>query len=113
MKPTANETVFHQAVMWRGLDMLPRLRAMSAEERMRVMQEASEHSSATPLWLDASRRKFTVASWDLKPITGAQVTALLVFGLWVHLGEREEMAGGLVTDWPEIKVASYLSRLGL
>jgi hypothetical protein len=105
--------IWHQAVSWHGLDMIPRLRAMTPAERMRVMHEANEHNSVEPLWLVAAERRFLVPSWDSKPVTGAQVAALLVFGLWVHVGEREEVASGLVKDWPFLKTVSMLVDKGV
>ncbi len=104
---------WHTAIFWHGVAMLPRLRAMAREERMRVMKEAEEHSQRLPLWLEPfGKESFTVPSWSSKPITAAAVMALLAFGIWVQVGEREEEAPDLVRDWPELKVASRLCDLG-
>jgi DNA (cytosine-5)-methyltransferase 1 len=48
------------------------------------------------------------AGRGMKPLSPAQVTALMVFGLWVEAGEREEMCAGLWRDWP-IKAALLFS----
>jgi hypothetical protein len=105
--------IWHQAVMWHGMDMLSRLRAMTPQERWRVMHEANEHNLVEPLYLAAAARRFLVPSWDSRALTGAQVTALLVFGLWVHVGEREAMATGLLKSWPFLKTVSLLVDKGV
>jgi hypothetical protein len=102
---------FHQAVMFHGVAMLRRLRELSAEERMSVMQEASAISLQDAIWLDFTSRKFIVSKWDSKPITAAQVTALIVFGIWVQVGEDETVAAGLLPDWPELLQAKALGYL--
>jgi hypothetical protein len=105
---TVRDDCWHMAVMWYGVEVLPRLRSMSADERMRVMKEAGDWSLREPLWLLGSKYKCTMPSWSEKPISPAHVTALMVFGLWVQVGEDEDMASGLVRDWPEIKTAVFL-----
>ena len=97
---TAQYELWHQAVLWLGVGMLPRLRQMTAAQRLTVMREAEEHSNREPLWYWAAERKFTVPSWDPAPLTGAQVVALMVYGLWVQMGEDAEMCSGLVESWP-------------
>jgi hypothetical protein len=101
------DEMWHMAILWHGIDALPRLRRMSPAERMAVMQEARALSEREPLWLHPER-DLVVKSWGERKHTGGYVTALLVFGLWVHVGEREEVAGFLVEEWPELKVASML-----
>jgi hypothetical protein len=108
MTVQAQSDVWHMAVMWHGVAMLPRLRSLSADERMRVMKEAGEWNLREPLWLLGSNYKCAVPSWSAKPCSPAQVTALMVFGLWVQVGEDEGMAAMLIKDWPEIRVAIRL-----
>ena len=98
-----NEANWHTAILWRGIEMLPRLRTLTPEERMRVMHEADEWSMREPLWLLPLTRKLAVPSWSDQPCSPAQVMALVVFGLWVHVGE--ESAPALLAGWPEIKIA--------
>ena len=33
---------------------------------------------------------------------GTEIVALVVFGLWVYVGEDERLAGGLMGDWGEL-----------
>jgi len=96
---------WRMAIMWRGIEMLPRLRSLTPAERMRVMHEAEEWSMREPIWMLPATRKLAVPSWSEKPCTPAGVMALIVFGLWVHVGEREESAPWLWAEWPEIKLA--------
>jgi hypothetical protein len=103
--------IYHQTVMWRGLGMLLRLRKMSDAERMKVMKEASELSLLEPVHIYFNDTKFKVESWDSKPISGAQVIALLVFGMWVHTGEKEDAAAGLLADWPELRQAMDIAAM--
>jgi len=104
---------FHQAVMFHGVAMLPRLRSMSDEERMKVMREAGEITLANPIHVNISGvKKHMVPSWGSKALTAGEVMALIVFGLWVHVGEREDAAIGLLADWPEIKQAMDLDAMG-
>lgn len=106
-----NPEAWHQAVMWRGVEMLPRLRQLSPSERLIVMKEADTHNLSEPLWLAAKEQRFSVPSWSEKPLTGAGVCALLVYGLWVQTGEDEGMASGLLRSWPEIRDAAELCRI--
>lgn len=100
----------HMAVMYHGVSMLPRLRKMNPQELMRVMKEADNYSAHNPLHLCAAEKRFSVNSWSDKPLSGAQVIALLVYGLWVSVGENEERASGLLSDWSEIKLAVALAK---
>jgi hypothetical protein len=93
---------WHMAVVRCGVEMLPRLRVLTHDERRLVMQEASDWSAVEPLWLLSEKRKLAVQSWSDKSCSPAQVMALIVFGLWVQLGEREDSAPALWADWPEI-----------
>lgn len=98
---------FKQAVMMHGVAMLPRLREMAWAQRMKCMTEAQEITLRTPVWMDATADKkkgmvYKVDSWSPECISGAQVIALMVFGLWVSVGESEENATGILVDWPDI-----------
>lgn len=100
--------VFHMAVMYYGAGMLHRLRLMTFDERKAVLHEAGEISARDPMYMCPSPT-FIVPSWSAKKLTGGQVTALLVYGLWVQVGEDEGIASGLISDWPEIKLACALA----
>ncbi len=105
--PDHDHDVWHQAVMWHGVGMLPGLREMSWADRKQMLLEADEHNNKEPLFF-CKKPQFLVPTWTTHLLTGGQVCALLVFGLWVQVGEREEMCGSLVHDWPEIKIACAL-----
>lgn len=105
---TADRDTFHMAVFWYGVDFLPRLRCLSFEERQQLLQEADAHSLCGPLHATPKAR-FLVPSWSEEPLTGGEVVALLVFGLWVQCGEDEQIAGALLNDWPEIRAAVILA----
>lgn len=103
----ASQIVFKKSVMLHGVALLPKLREMGWKERMAVMQAAQELTLEDAVWLDIDespdkRLKYQVPGWSDKPISGAQVLALMVFGLWVSIGENEEVAAGLLVDWPDI-----------
>jgi len=104
-----NQMNWRWAVMWHGVSMLPRLRGMSPESLKRLLDEANEHNMSEPLHFCHGPR-FVVPSWGARKLTGGQVTALLVFGLWVMVGEKEQMASCLLDGWPEIKMACLLAR---
>ena len=93
---------WHTAVMLHGIDVLPRLRRLDYETRKQILHEASQHNLENPLWLDGGQKKYVVSTWGPEKLTGGGVTALMVFGLWVQVGEHEGMAAMLLKDWPEI-----------
>lgn len=98
---------FKNAVMMHGVAMLPRLREMTWDQRMKVMHDAQAITLQNPVWLDVSvdiqkLKKYKVSSWSDDAISAAQVVALMVFGLWAAVGEREDMAQGLLADWSDI-----------
>lgn len=108
--PDDSNPMWKTAIMWYGVGMLPKLRAMTREQLMAVMKQAEEHSLMNPLHLMGPKPQFDVPLWSLKQLTGAQCVALLVFGLWVIQGEREDMAAGLMSDWGEtIRLAIMLA----
>lgn len=96
------------AIFWYGISMLPRLRKMTHAERAAVLREVGDHNLAEPLHL-IHRPFFVIPSWSDRKLTGGQVTAPMIYGLWVHLGEDEGMASGLINDWPEIKDACAMA----
>jgi hypothetical protein len=102
-----SDIAFHTAVMYHGISMLPKLRELTREQTIAVMREAQEHSIRNPLHLCADK-KFLVKSWGENLLSGAQVIALLVYGLWVSVDETEERALGLMSDWQEIKTAKMI-----
>jgi hypothetical protein len=103
---------FHQAVMFHGVAMIRRLREMTIDERMHAMQEAEAITLRNPIWLSITDKKeHVVPGWNAEPITAAQVLAIIVFGMWVQVGENEELAGGLLAVWPEILQAKALGYL--
>lgn len=95
-------------MMYHGAAMVRRLREFSADKRMALMQEANELSLVNPLYITGPKKQFIVPSWSQEPLSGAQVIGLIVFGMWVHIGEREDLAIGLLADWPEILDARKL-----
>lgn len=103
--------LFHTAVMWYGTAFLPRLRQMTGDQRERVLDEANEANARDPLHM-IHRPTFSIPSWSKEKLTGGQVTALLVFGLWVQTGEDEGMAHCLISDWPEIRMACFFAPQG-
>lgn len=99
------------AVMWHGVAFLPHLRAMKFEALRAVCNVASDLSGQRVLHMqpDVSSREFEIEGfpWHNK-LSGAQVIAVMVYGLWVLCGEREEMCSSLVEAWP-IREALILS----
>lgn len=95
------------SILWHGVSMLPRLRALQPRELLALMQQADAHFERGPLTTGSDRRY--PMPGDPEGMTGAQLTAVLVFGLWVYLGEDERAAAGLLGDWGEtIRLACVL-----
>jgi hypothetical protein len=88
------------AILTHGRQMLPRLRSMRPAELMSLMQSADTYLAQYPLHQTGSMT-FKMPLWGV-PMTGAEIVALTVFGLWVWVGEVERLAGGLVDDWGEL-----------
>ena len=94
--------------MWHGIAMLPRLRALSGRELLALMRQVDVHLDQSPVWLTGEKRYPMLG--DKQGLTGAQLTAVMVFGLWVYVGEDERAAGGLMGDWGlEIRSALMLA----
>lgn len=87
------------SLIYHGVAMLPRLRAMSFDERRRLLLQLDERADLRPLHLH-DRKNLSVPLWGDEPMTGAQVLALMAFGVWVHCGEDEAVAGALLDTWP-------------
>lgn len=98
---TETAGAWRSAVLLHGVAILPRLRSLPGKELLALMQQADTHLDAVPVWETGSRR-FSMPLWDEYGMTGAQLTALLVFGLWVYIGESEHAAGGLMSDWSAV-----------
>lgn len=108
-----DRTIFGQLVMWHGVAMLPALRELSDETLDQLLHEANEINLIEPLNLVAEKR-FTLPTNGKEKLTGGEVTAIMIFGLWVRWGENESrriglkgtpdesLAGALVHNWPEI-----------
>jgi len=104
----SDETALRIAIMWYGASMLPILRRKTKEEISSLLKEVQEISGEHPVHL-IREEKFVCPSFSKdKKLSGGQVMALMVFGLYVVLGERDELAGGLIDNWPEIKQAKLL-----
>jgi hypothetical protein len=98
--------LWHQAAMWYGVSMLPALRGLSPETLDQLIAEANMVNSSEPLYL-CRERQFVLPTNGKAKLSGGEVTAILIFGLWVKCGESET-AYCLLEDWPEIKTACYL-----
>lgn len=108
MTPNPESESMKIAVMWYGVGMLPMLRKASREQLICIMKEADKHNMAEPLWM-CPKPQFMVPCWSEQPLTGCQVIALMVFGLWVSCEESEELASGLMNYWGDyIKTAVTL-----
>ena len=111
-KPTP---ALKMAVMWHGAAILPTLRALSFEKRRQIMREVTEVSGELPLHVALSQAelaRLSFPSWrDGAQLSGAQTMALMVFCLWVQMGERDEHVGSLCEFWP-VKEAVLLATTG-
>lgn len=106
-----NAQILRMAVMWYGAGFLPKLRVLPIDDLEKVLKEAGDCSMRSPLHL-MHKPEFSVPSWSEEKLTGGQVIALMVFGLFVRLGEREKLAGPLMNSWPEIRQALVLAPKG-
>lgn len=102
---------WRQIVMLHGSAMVPRLREFSAAQRTALLHEATQISLENALHIAGPKKQFVVPIWGPEPLSGGQVVGLMVFGAWVHVGEREDLAAGLLADWPEILDAKKLGYL--
>ncbi len=107
----AQHTALRMAVMWHGVAFLPRLRALPRAELHRACTQASDLSGERVLHMapDAASQEFELPAFPWhRRLSGAQVIAVMVFGLWVLCDEREELCSGLVEAWP-VRDAMVLS----
>lgn len=91
------------AVLWHGVAFLPKLRELPRAQLQQACDQASALSGERVLHVqpDASSQEFELVTFPWhKKLSGAQVIAVMVFGLWVLMGEREEMCSALVEAWP-------------
>lgn len=104
--PSQQDPAYQGSVMWHGVALLPRLRALNPAELRLVINQASELNSVNPLFMQpfAGTPQFKVPALPSpEPDTlysGCQVIAIMVFGLWVSVGEDEELCEGLMRAWP-------------
>ena len=112
--------LFHMSVMCYGVGMIPALRGMSNETLDALILQARAESLVHPLDM-CPEAQFVLPTNGSTKLTGAEVTAILVFGLWVRWGENESqqmglgtpeesLAGMLLSDWPEINEALLLAQ---
>lgn len=101
-----NTVLLKTAVMWYGVSFLPRLRRFERGHLKRVLFEASDINQEHPVHLIHEKR-LVCPSWSDKPLTGGEIIALMVFGLFVYMGEDETMCSPLLEAWP-IKEAVQL-----
>lgn len=107
MKSDLAYEALHMAVLWYGAGMLPRLRQMTSDERLKMLQQADKLNMHEPLHMHPAR-DLEVPLWSEQKLSGGQVIALIVFGLWVQCGEKEDVAGALLDEWPETRMAMTL-----
>ena len=88
--------------MFHGAAMLPRLRSLPFNTLKKIGDELTQHNCDNPLWMQpyASDKRFNAPSWGEEKLSGCQVIALMVFALWVAVGEKEDMASSLCETWP-------------
>ncbi len=92
-------------VLWKGVSVLPRLRAMDGVTLRQLRQELNALNGEVPLHLfhelpKQLKDKIVFPSWSPRPVTGAEAIALMVFTLWVTMGERADACLSLCDAWP-------------
>jgi hypothetical protein len=98
----AEYEAWHEAVREAGRAMLPRLRALSLPDLHALVLAADAPLNQWPVYQTGERR-YAMPLWDKRGMTGAELVALVVFGLWLYMGESEHMVGGsIVGDWGEV-----------
>lgn len=107
----AGYEAFKMAVMWHFADQLGKVRQAKEDggrdEVRRIGTIASGISSENPLHMVKGTFKIPGYSDDL---SGAQLTAVMLSCLWVLLDEDRELAGAMVSDWPDIPMLAMLAR---
>ena len=97
--------VLKMQVMWKGVEVLPRLRAMENDALQNLRCELNAMNGEVPLHLfeelpEVLKNKIVFPSWNAAPVTGVEAITLMVFILWVTMGERAEMCLSLCEAWP-------------
>ena len=92
-------------VLWKGVSVLPRLRAMEPNNFRQLLSELNSLNGEVPLHLfhelpKALKDKIVFPSWSPLPVTGVETIALMVFTLWVTMGERADACLSLCDAWP-------------
>lgn len=106
------EEALKMSVMWYGVAYLPILRAMPEDKLKELVREIDGISGELPLHCklhskEAERLKFK--NWkEGAQISGPQTIALMVFSLWVILGENEDLCSSLCESW-YVKEAVFLA----
>lgn len=95
---SANNELVKSAVLYYGVSILKRLRELARPQVQEAAQAAGNLSLREPLWQHPAT-DLVVPHFD-KPLTGCQVIAVQVFGIWVLCGESEQIAGALIDAWP-------------
>jgi hypothetical protein len=90
------------AVCFYGVDILPKLRAMDRRARRKLLKRAGRLCLRTPL--QYSRGPHTFPEWPWGGLSGLQVVAVMVFGLWVEQFERPALCAPLMEAWPIAEV---------
>jgi hypothetical protein len=66
-----------------------------------LILQADVYLESQPLYQTGARR-FYMPLWG-GDMTGAELIALVVLGLWLYYGESEQMVGGsIMSDWGEV-----------
>lgn len=86
-----------EAVRLYGVHYLPELRVMTPEARNVLLREANEINTVTPLHLNSGPHRLD--AWP-KPLSGLELITLMVFGLFVQMGERRDLCSPLLRSWP-------------
>lgn len=91
-----------------GQWLLPIFRDMSREKLQAILKAAGDINARDAIHL-VHDEKYSIPEFeDGMKLTGGKVMAIMVFGLYVLMGERDELCGTLLDSWPEIKMAKML-----
>lgn len=89
-----------------GVQVLPPLRALDFTARKALLLICSEYSLREPLHLHF-KRDLRLPGWSTPTLlTGAEVVALMAFGLFVQMGSDERACAPLIEMFPEILAAA-------
>jgi hypothetical protein len=94
----AEQQKLRAAVMHYGNECLPRLRRMEPRTLQALLEAVEAINQSQPLRYMQDPR-FRISQWDAEqPLSGPQVIALYVFGLWVQADEDPASAPALVAE---------------